>query len=275
MINNGSGITFLKFKPILAAWLLAGFLASCTVSQLTDINLANYKNYTAPNFGDADPYNIRGRKPNSYPIHGVDVSWHNKNINWDDAAKADLKFAFIKATEGKDNVDPMFKTHWSELKNSKMARSAYHFYYFCASPEDQAANYIRNVPLSDGSLPPILDVEWNPESPTCKDRPEKKVVVELLGRFLKEIQIHYKQKPIIYTTVDFHQDNLSDGSLKNYTYWLRSVTAQPRFKYGGRPWLFWQYTGTGLAPGFDGPVDINVFNGDEATWSEWVTNNSR
>ena len=96
-----------------------------------------------------------------------------------------------------------------------------------------------------------------------------------LGKWLKIIERHYGQKPIIYTTVDFHRENLAKGELPGYQYWLRSVTAQPRYKYPGRDWTFWQYSGTGLAKGFKGEVDLNLFNGNRAKWNRWVAANTR
>ena len=91
-----------------------------------------------------------------------------------------------------------------------------------------------------------------------------------------DLQIrHYGQKPIIYVTVDFYEDNLSGGQLPGYQYWLRSVKAEPKYIYGKRPWVFWQYTGTGKIPGIKGKVDINAYRGSRADWKKWLAANSR
>ena len=259
----------------------AVLLSACTSSEVlsTDTAVSAYAppagRHVSPNFGDSDPYDIKGRKPQTYAVHGVDVSKYNPKIDWTTAKRAGVEFAFIKATEGKDNRDPLFKKHWAGAAKAGIPRSAYHFYYFCASAKAQAKNYIRRVPKSANSLPPVLDVEWNPKSPTCRKRPSRRKVVAELGRFLKIVERHYGQKPIIYTTVDFHRDNLSRGELPGYQYWLRSVTAQPKYKYPGRDWVFWQYSGTGRASGFRGDVDLNVFHGDRAKWKRWVASNTR
>lgn len=249
----------------------------CVACTSADFQLGEFPgaSYSAPNFGDADPVRIKGRDPNTYQVHGVDVSKFNEEIDWVAVNRGGVKFAFIKATEGKDDFDRNLRRNWAGAVAAKIPRSAYHFYYFCATPESQAENYMRRVPKVLKSLPPVLDVEWNPESPTCVVRPPKEEVVDQITRYLKLIEQYYRQKPIIYTTVDFHRDNLANSELSSYQFWLRSVTAQPRFKYDMRPWVFWQYTGTGLAPGFRGPVDLNVFNGTEAQWQRWVAVNTR
>ena len=226
-------------------------------------------------YSDYDAVKIQGRQPKEFSVHGIDISRHNKSIDWRAVKRQGVDFVFIKATEGKDDRDRRFSEFWRDSRKARIPRSAYHFYYFCAAPEAQARNYIRNVPKSDRSLPPILDVEWNPESPTCRKRPSAKRVVNHLQRFLNVIERHYKQKPIIYTTVDFYAENLADGALPGYQYWLRSVKADPRYTYGKRPWTFWQYTGTGKIPGIEGKVDINAYRGSRASWKKWLAKNIR
>ena len=56
----------------------------------------------------------------------------------------------------------------------------------------------------------------------------------------------------------------------NYRVWRGSVAGQPDEVYGGRHWTFWQYTSTGLIPGVQGEVDINVFDGSPAAWAACV-----
>ena len=56
----------------------------------------------------------------------------------------------------------------SRAKAAGVPRGAYHFYYFCRTAEDQARWFIRHVPRDRSSLPPVLDMEWNPQSPSCK-----------------------------------------------------------------------------------------------------------
>lgn len=266
---------FIRFK-YLKILSIAPLLFACTGGEVPIVTESFSSSiYSAPNFGDADPVKIEGRQPKTYAIHGIDISRYNNEIHWPDVKKAGIEFAFIKATEGKDDIDPYFERHWRSASSANIQRSAYHFYYFCASPEAQAKNYIANVPKNHRSLPPILDVEWNAGSPTCTIRPDKAVVVDHLQRFLTVLERHYRQRPIIYTTVDFHKENFSDGALRNYTFWLRSVTAQPHLKYNTRDWKFWQYTGTGLVPGVRGNVDINVFAGNRSQWTKWVADNGR
>jgi lysozyme len=249
--------------------------AACTQSKHTVEEVLRVNTVDHLKYGDLDPVRIQGRQPKSFPVHGIDISRYNESINWKRVKKSGVDFAFIKATEGREDRDVRFKEYWRAAKRVGIPRSGYHFYYFCAPPEAQAANYIRAVPKSASGLPPILDVEWNPQSPTCTKRPPRSTVVNHLHRWLKKVEAHYGQKPIIYTTPDFYETNFSKGALPGYQYWLRSVKTEPKYIYGNRPWVFWQYTGTGSIPGIEGPVDINAYRGSRSSWNKWLRANTR
>jgi lysozyme len=222
-------------------------------------------------FGDTSPTDWpRGQRPSDHPVHGVDVSKFQGSIDWQKAAGAGVAFAFLKATEGGDRLDETFKTNWRGARSAGIPRGAYHFYYFCRPAGEQADWFIRNVPREAGALPPVLDMEWNPFSPTCTLRPPPETVREEARVFLQALTRHYGQRPIIYTTIDFWERNQM-WRVEGYEFWLRSTAKHPSDNYAGHHWTFWQYTGTGLAPGFRGEVDLNAFYGSAADWQDWLS----
>src|SRR3954463_8047491 len=75
--------------------------------------------------------------PRGYPIHGIDVSRHQGEIDWNAVASSGVKFAWIKATEGGDHADVMFQANWQGAKAAGVARGAYHFVYWCRSPMEE------------------------------------------------------------------------------------------------------------------------------------------
>ena len=227
-----------------------------------------------PRFGDRKPHPWDGRTPASYAIHGTDVSRYQTDVDWQRAKKAGISFVFIKATEGGDRLDAGFHDHWRAARAAGMPRSAYHFFYFCRPAHEQAQWFIRNVPKEAGVMPHVLDMEWNHLSPTCRVRPPAATVQREMKIFLDIIERHYGKRPIIYTTIDFYNENrLSE--FKGYDWWLRSVANHPDKIYNRERFLFWQYTGTGEVPGIKGDADINVFNGTAAQWRAWLQANAR
>lgn len=227
----------------------------------------------AARFRDNDPHDWTGHSPWAYPVHGIDVAKYQKDIDWHSVRAAGVSFAYIKATEGGDILDDRFKENWRGAKRAGVHRGAYHFFYFCRPAFEQARWFIRNVPKEKGSLPHVLDMEWNHKSPTCKFRPEPAAVRKEMSVFIDRLTRHYGKKPVVYTTLDFYRDN-ELWKFKGAEFWLRSVAGHPSEKYPNERWTFWQYTGTGVVPGVSGDTDINVFRGTAPEWREWVAKNA-
>ena len=249
---------------LIAAGLL---LAACTSSPMDVLDIRTTG--TGPRYGDNDPHEWEGRAPWDYPVHGIDVSKFQFDIDWAAVKRAGIRFAFIKATEGGDRVDDYFGTNWRAAKRAGIPRGAYHFYYFCRPAIEQARWFARHVPKERGALPPVLDMEWNPQSPSCKLRPPADVVRREMQVFLNFVRRHYRQTPVVYTTPDFYRDN-ELAKIGDVSFWLRSVANHPDETYPGQEWTFWQYTGTGQMPGVKGDTDINAFRGDRDAWNEWL-----
>ncbi|WP_310420795.1 GH25 family lysozyme [Mycoplana sp. BE70] len=219
-------------------------------------------------FRDAKPINFGKTSPRNHAVHGVDVSRWQGEIDWVTLRQQGANFAFIKATDGGDHLDPMFRKNWQRAKDAGIKRGAYHFFYWCRTAGEQADWFIRNVPKEPGALPPVIDVEYNAES-SCKKRLSRAKVLEKMQVFMDKLERHYGQRPIIYTAPDFYADNLS-GEFLDYPFWLRSVAAHPSKRYPGRKWVFWQYSGSGLSHGVSEKIDLNVFRGSVEDWHNWV-----
>lgn len=284
-----------RFRGFAAAAVMLGaslVLAGCNSSSLTDglqpvgktsqaapasAARPDVKRLKAPGngrYGDSDPVDFGRRKPDLYPVHGIDVSKWQGDIDWREVRRAGIAFAFMKATEGGDHTDSRFEEYWRGARAAGIAHAPYHFYYFCRPAREQAAWFIANVPRASVQMPPVLDVEWNHASKTCTTRPDPATVRAEMKIWLDMVGRHFGKRPIIYTPVDFHRENL-DGHFKNYQFWLRSVAAHPQDIYPDHPWTFWQYTGTGIMPGIKGDTDINAFAGSKQQWREWLKKYAR
>lgn len=219
--------------------------------------------------GDTDPVRFSGRAPTSYPVQGMDASRFQTSVDWARAKAVGIEFVFLKATEGGDLADPAFRDHWRGAGAAGIRRGAYHFYYFCTAPEVQARFFISKVRRVPGMLPPVLDMEWNPFSPTCQRRPDAATVQAEMKVWLDIVEAHYGQRPIIYTTPGFYED-AGLRSLRGYEFWLRTTAKTPAEAYPGQPWRFWQYTATGTLPNTVGEVDINAWGGTREEWEAWL-----
>ncbi|KQQ86016.1 GH25 family lysozyme [Aureimonas sp. Leaf324] len=213
---------------------------------------------------------VAGTQPHHYPVHGIDVSKYQGKIAWDTVRAGGVAFAYIKSTEGGDRVDSAFRRNWDAAGAAGVPRGAYHFFYWCRSGAEQARWFIENVPRDPAALPPVLDVEWTPDSPTCTRRPPREEMVREMTAFMDTLEKHYGVRPIIYAPIDIHRDRLI-GTFPKHQFWLRGVKDHPSVNYAGREdWRFWQWTATGTVPGVSGEVDRNAFSGTKADWETWL-----
>ena len=192
-------------------------------------------------------------------LTGVDVSRYQGEIDWA-ALKGDrVSFAFIKATEGGDWVDPKFQGNWIGARRAGVMRGAYHFFTLCRDPEVQAAHFLETVGDMGGALLPALDAE---HMGPCREGPTLPDVGEAVAQFLDAVHAEIGIRPVIYTTREFYEAHLTAPGLQAERYWLRSLYREPG--YGPADWIFWQYSGRGRRRGVRGPIDLNAFKGDKA-----------
>jgi len=202
--------------------------------------------------------------PIDYAIHGIDVSKHQGVISWSDVQQmkvkdVDLKFTFIKATEGYTRVDWQFKRNWRKSKEAGLSRGAYHFFLATKGGAKQAENFISTVKLEEGDLPPVLDIE---ELYGARPADLRKRVQE----WLNIVERHYRVKPIIYTSVDFYKQYLG-SDFDEYPLWVAHYIQKNRPRIE-REWIFWQHSEKGRVNGVVSAVDFNVFNGDSVAFTQ-------
>ena len=205
------------------------------------------------------------------PIQGIDVSKYQGQIDWTSVRSAGTRFAFIKATEGGSLVDERFAENWQGAKQAGVSRGAYHFMFWCRPADSKPAWFKRTVPSGSDALPPVLDLEWNAQSPSCPRRLSRGEALAQIKVMLQEMEAYTGKRPIIYTDITFHKDVL-DGELPGYPHWVRSTTAEPQERYAKRPWLMWQYTAAGQVAGIQTEgVDLNnTFYGGSAEWAKFI-----
>ena len=202
--------------------------------------------------------------PESYSIHGIDVSRFQSYIDWPSVKEMKVQdvrisFAFIKATEGLGNVDKQFKRNWKKAAEAGVTRGAYHFFLPTKSGKIQAQNFIKTVKLEPGDLPPVLDIEQ-----LYGVKPEK--MRKEVQDWLTIVEDYYGVKPILYTYVNFYTTFLA-GDFDNYPLWAAHYLEKDRPKINRR-WIFWQHNERGRVNGIRQPVDFNVFNGDSSDFEK-------
>ena len=195
--------------------------------------------------------------PTGNYIYGIDVSEYQGFIDWKNIDKINegkkIDFVMIRASAGDNHRDRYFTTNWRESGKNNILRGAYHYFRPNENSTLQANNFIKNVKLSPGDLPPILDIERLSKIQSVKSL---KIGVK---NWLKIVESHYGAEPILYTGAHYYKDHLADDFSK-YRLWVANYNKvnNPLKKY---KWMMWQFSDNGTVNGIKGPVDLNLFKG--------------
>jgi lysozyme len=191
---------------------------------------------------------------------GMDISHYQQkeDIEWDSLSifngAVSIDFVILRATMGNRSTDKHFDEFWKLAKKNGKIRGAYHFYRADEDPELQAKNFLKNVKLEIGDLPPVLDIEKIPRRKT------KENLIKDLKIWCKTVEEKYGVKPIIYTYYDYYKNYLK-GNFEDYSLWIANYNDVPE-PSPNDDWKFWQFTENGIVYGINTKVDLNIFNGN-------------
>ena len=182
--------------------------------------------------------------------YGIDVSHHQKAIDWPKVASDRISFAYIKATEGGDHVDDRFKRYAADAEAAGLKVGAYHFFTFCRPGAEQAANFLKTAPPIPSWLPPAVDVEFGGN---CSARPAEAELLRELTKFIELVSTAWHQPVIVYALHDV-VDRYPKLAELDAPVWQRHLFTRP----GNDEWSIWQISGFARVEGIDGAVDLNI-----------------
>lgn len=200
---------------------------------------------------------------NTNKTFGIDISHYQreKDIQWDSLSVGNrtlpIEFVVMRSTMGNRSKDKNFQNFWIKAKEHNLIRGAYHFYRADEDPVFQANNFLAQVKLESGDLPPILDIEKIPK------RKSKEALISDLKIWCKIVEEAYGEKPIIYTYYYYYKDYIK-GEFDDYPLWLANYNDVPT-PAPSDDWDFWQFTENGIVYGINSKVDVDIYNGN--LWS--------
>lgn len=183
---------------------------------------------------------------------GIDVSHYQGKIDWHKVAMTgEVSYVFIKATEGGTLVDDCYRTNLAGARRAGLKVGIYHFFSPTVPVSQQLANLFSNVNKKEIDLIPIIDVEH-------RGKLSQKEFNLRLKDFLKQVERHYRARPIIYTGQNFYNKWLS-GTFSKYKFMIAKYDTEIPYLVDDVPFVMWQYTATGRINGIRGNVDRSRF----------------
>lgn len=258
---------FFRRSVILAVLMVTLIGTGLYLKQSVSYYYALYFNqFTHKKLSNSENETLRIQKilsGNLDKTYGFDISHYQntEDISWDSLSIGNktipLEFVIMRATMGNRNADKHFSEFWQQAKKHELIRGAYHFYRADEDPVIQANNFLENVKLESGDLPPILDIEKVPKRKTNQK------LIEDLKIWCRIIEETYGKKPVIYTYYHYYKDFLK-GEFDDYPLWLANYNDVPA-PSPEDSWNFWQFTENGIVHGINTKVDLDVYNG--SAWS--------
>ena len=182
------------------------------------------------------------REPyDSKKFDGIDVSHWNGIINWEKIGKYEnLKFVYIKATEGAKVSDCRYRRNLEGAKKQHLRVGSYHLLSTQSSVRAQFENFKRHVDRSEQDLIPMLDIEadigWRGQQ-----------LRDSVALFSSLVKKHYGKKPLIYASHDFYNVHLSPH-FDDHHLFIARYGQKPRLKSGAAHQL-WQSSNYGRLQG--------------------------
>lgn len=183
-----------------------------------------------------------------------------------------VSFIFIKSTEGTSVYNPYYRQDYAAARKHGYPVGTYHFFSHRSKGGEQAMYFLRNSHFQKGDLPPVLDLEPLPSQ--IKKMGGPRLMWLRVRNWLQIVEKHTGQRPILYISQTFINRGYLDYApdiKKMYPVW---IARYGEYKPDVRLWV-WQLAPDGRVRGIHGAVDINVFNGYEGEFKQWLSRVSR
>lgn len=177
-----------------------------------------------------------------------------------------VSFCYIKSTEGTTIKNRYYNSDYTQARNHGILCGSYHFFSTKSSATDQADYFIRNTHFNKGDLPPVLDVEPYPSQIAAMGGVE--VMLDKVRTWLRIVKERTGTTPILYVSQSFVNRYLTDATdiKRKYKVWIaRYGEYKPDIRLA-----IWQLSPDGRVAGIRGDVDINVFNGYQDEYQDFL-----
>lgn len=178
-----------------------------------------------------------------------------------------ISFIYIKSTEGTTVRNPYFKADYRQARRHGFRTGAYHFFSIRSSAIAQANYFLRQSSFNRGDMPPVLDLE--PTDEQIKKLGGPSVMFSHVRTWMNIVARRTGVRPVLYVSQRFVNKYLSlaPDIKRNYNVWIaRYGMYKPDVRL-----VYWQLCPDGTVAGIKGDVDINVFNGYQDNFNEFIS----
>ncbi len=194
-------------------------------------------------------------------IRGIDVSTHQKKIDWKKVKKAGFDFVMIRLGYRGSIEGVLFEDEWAQ-RNYKGAKAAGlkvggYFFSQSISPEEaiEEALYCMEIVKDwDVEMPLVYDWEYIKDGYRT-DVVDARLLTECTKAFCDTVE-KAGYDSMLYFNPTLSRKQMYMQELSDYGFWLALYSDEMTYEHKVD---MWQYTNQGNVPGINGNVDINLY----------------
>ena len=193
---------------------------------------------------------------------GIDVSSHQKEIDWEKVAASGVEFVMIRlgfrgyGQEGTMNLDTYFEKNLLGAKSAGLKVGVYFFSQAITVDEAlEEAVFVLDT-LKGAALDYPVVYDWEPIT-TAKARTDGLDIDTLTDCAIAfcDAVSYGGYTPMVYYNLPVGYTRYDLSRLTSYDVWFAQYASKPSMYYDYR---IWQYTDSGRIPGIETKVDMNI-----------------
>lgn len=192
---------------------------------------------------------------------GIDVSSHQKEIDWKKVKAAGVEFAIIRVGlrgygTGALVVDEYFHTNIKAALNAGIKVGVYIFSQAITPEEaiEEAELVLKEIKGYKITFPVVYDPEDISGDTARTDDLNGEQLTEHCIAFCETVK-EAGYTPMIYVNKRWALTRLDMTRLTDYDIWLATYVEEPNYPY---QFTMWQYSSSGKVNGISGNVDLNI-----------------
>lgn len=192
-------------------------------------------------------------------LMGVDVSYHNGDIDWDKVAAQGIEFAMIRVgyrgyDEGIIKPDPKFHEY---MRNASAAgiKTGVYFFSQAISVEEaiEEADYVLGE-IDGYDIPYPVVFDWEVEENQRTDNVDVQTLNDSAAAFCNHIA-EGGYIPMIYFNRPMGLWKYDPSVINGFDFWLAEYKKEPLYPYACP---IWQYSSEGTIDGISGCCDLDI-----------------
>ena len=182
---------------------------------------------------------------------GVDVSYWQKEIDWNKVKASGIKFAIIRCGYGNGGVDSYFERNVKECERVGIPWGAYYFSY--AESVEEAKRELDNCLKLLKGKKPSYPVYYDLEDEATTGSQSNSTILKMAKVFVNGIE-KAGYWAGIYANTNWFNTRLTDSWYDRKAKWVAQYNDKNTYK---KSYGIWQYTSSGKVNGISGNVDMN------------------